>query len=263
MEKLSELTSILLTIFASWRTGDKKRLGKNKNTNKANPKSDLQNLEVVYVSEQYTGQSELYVNLEAIPSSHSFPLSFCGLVGLFVFCVSSLMFLRLFMLLLPWLAGRDCWGARGSQIILLGTTATSFKLQNFLIGLALSSKCEFSTLNQIVFLKTLFSSTLTSSHHQGHSAVLQRGSVEGKMFSVCQEPLQPQGILSSGSFLRTAICLSTWNLFRTFSLLLLLVEKQLFSFPVPSKCEQQNLDTPCKADSFQHYPVWPISSLLT
>lgn len=54
MEKLSELTSILSTIFASWRTGDKKRLGKNKNTNKANPKSDLQKLEVVYVSVQYT-----------------------------------------------------------------------------------------------------------------------------------------------------------------------------------------------------------------
>lgn len=78
MEKLSELSSVLLTIFASWRTGDKKRLGKNKNTNKANPKSDLQKLEVVHVSVRYTGQSEGYMNLEAMPSSHSFPLSFCG-----------------------------------------------------------------------------------------------------------------------------------------------------------------------------------------
>lgn len=50
MEKLSELTSILLTIFASWRTGDKRQLGKNKNMNK----SDLQKLEMVYVSVQYT-----------------------------------------------------------------------------------------------------------------------------------------------------------------------------------------------------------------
>lgn len=54
MEKLSELTSILLTIFAFWRTGDKRQLGKNKNMNKANPKSDLQKLEMVYVSVQYT-----------------------------------------------------------------------------------------------------------------------------------------------------------------------------------------------------------------
>lgn len=85
MEKLSELTSILLTVFASsWRTGDKKRLGKSKNTNKANSKSDLRQFEVIYVSLRYTGHSEGYVNLEATPSSHSFPLSFCGLVGLFV-----------------------------------------------------------------------------------------------------------------------------------------------------------------------------------
>lgn len=92
MEKLSELTSVLLTIFASWRTGDKKRLGKNRNTNKANPNSDLQKIEVVYVSVQYTGQSEGYVNLEAISSSHSFPLSFCGKGFVCLFVVSVVWF---------------------------------------------------------------------------------------------------------------------------------------------------------------------------
>lgn len=133
MEKLSELTSTLLSVFtSSQRTGDKKRLGKSKNRNKANSVSDLQGSEAVYVSLWYMGQSEGYVNLEATPSPHSFPL--CVLVDwfvwLFVFCSSNLMFLRLFMLLLPWLAGRDCWGARESQILVLGTTATSFKLHD-------------------------------------------------------------------------------------------------------------------------------------
>lgn len=106
IEKLSELSSELLVVFAHlWRMGDHERLAQGKNTNKPNLKSDLQKIELIYVSLQCMGQSKGYVKLEAsprLPPPNPFPFA-CWL-GFFVcllFSFSSLMVLRLFMLLLP------------------------------------------------------------------------------------------------------------------------------------------------------------------
>lgn len=82
-----------------------------------------------------------------------------------------------------------------------------------------------------MFKTLFFSSTLTFSHLCGHSAVLQRGKGEGGMYSICWELLWSLGVVSS------MICYSTWNLLRT----LLLVKQQLFSLPIWSQYDQQDL----------------------